>query len=127
MNRLTNRDEFGNADFIQAPGCEWQGELDYEALVAITEGLNRLAAYEDTRLTPSEIKGFISDAGQALQNPGASLRVKALERVAESAKQGLQNYCSAAKEAKGNCLSLVCTLKELCKALAALEGVKGDG
>jgi len=87
MKRLTEHDEFGNADIIQASGNEWQGELDYETLVAVTEGLNRLADYEDTGLMPEEIKSLISDAGINIAMRNRELKVendrlkKALEQA----------------------------------------------
>lgn len=45
--RLTERDEYGNADII---GCESQllcGELNYEQMNRLTKALNRLAELED--------------------------------------------------------------------------------
>ena len=45
--RLTERDEYGNADII---GCESEllcGDLDFKQMNCLTKALNRLAEYED--------------------------------------------------------------------------------
>jgi hypothetical protein len=56
MNRLTERDEYGNADIIGVDSEDIQLNLDFEGFNRVTEALNRLAAYEDTGLDPEEIK-----------------------------------------------------------------------
>ena len=55
MNRLTERDEYGNADIIGVDSEDLQLNLDFEGFNRVTEALNRLAAYEDTGLEPEEI------------------------------------------------------------------------
>lgn len=57
MKRLTKRDEFGNADIIALSDMmpELYAELSFSETNALTEALNRLAAYEDTGLEPKEI------------------------------------------------------------------------
>lgn len=57
MDRLTQRDEFGNADIIALSEImpEIYAELSFYETNALTAALNRLAAYEDTGLTPEEI------------------------------------------------------------------------
>ncbi len=70
MNRLTERDEFGNADIIALSDImpEIYAGLSFSEMNALTDALNRLADYEDTGLTPKEInhlrenKGEIGDA-----------------------------------------------------------------
>ncbi len=72
MNRLTERDEFGNADIIAISDImpEIYAGLSFSEMNALTDALNRLADYEDTGLTPEEInhlrenKGEIGDANR---------------------------------------------------------------
>lgn len=47
MERLTERDEFGNADIIGVDSEELQINLDYEQFNMVTNALNKLAGYED--------------------------------------------------------------------------------
>ena len=47
MKRLTERDEFGNADIIGVDSEELQINLDLSELNRVTVALNKLAAYED--------------------------------------------------------------------------------
>ena len=47
MERLTERDEFGNADIIGVDSADLQLNLDFDAFNRVTEALNRLASYED--------------------------------------------------------------------------------
>ena len=56
MNRLTERDEYGNADIIGVDSEDLQLNLDFEGFNRVTEALNRLASYEETGLEPEEIK-----------------------------------------------------------------------
>ena len=54
MKRLTERDEFGNADIIALSDVmlELYERLSFSETNALTDALNRLAAYEDTGLEP---------------------------------------------------------------------------
>lgn len=63
MNRLTERDEYGNADIIALSDVmpELYAELSFSETNALTSTLNRLAAYEDTGLTPEEIAAMKAD------------------------------------------------------------------
>ncbi len=58
MNRLTERDEFGNADIIALSDImpEIYDGLSFSETNDLTDALNRLADYEDTGLTPKEIQ-----------------------------------------------------------------------
>lgn len=47
MERLTERDEYGNADIKGIDSSELQGSLSYKDFMKVTETLNRLAEYED--------------------------------------------------------------------------------
>ena len=57
MTRMTEIDGFGNADIIALSDVmpELYAELSFSEANALTDALNRLAAYEDTGLTPEEI------------------------------------------------------------------------
>lgn len=55
MERLTEWDEFGNADIIGVNSADLMLHLEYDELNLVTDALNRLAAYEDTGLTPAEV------------------------------------------------------------------------
>ena len=57
VNRLTEWDEFGNADIIALCDMmpEIYAELSFGETNALTEALNRLAKYEDIGLEPEEI------------------------------------------------------------------------
>lgn len=63
MNRLTERDEYGNADIIALSDVmpELYAELSFSETNALTNALNRLADYEDTGLTPEEITAMKAD------------------------------------------------------------------
>ena len=56
MERLTEWDEYGNADIIGVDSAELQGNLDFDEMNRVTEALNRLATYEDAGLTPEEVE-----------------------------------------------------------------------
>ena len=47
MERLTERDEFGNADIVGVDGADLQLNLAYEEFNKVTDALNKLAEYED--------------------------------------------------------------------------------
>lgn len=47
MNRLTERDEFGNADIIGVDSEELQCNLAFDEFNRVTDALNQLAKYED--------------------------------------------------------------------------------
>lgn len=55
MKRLTKRDEYGNADIVGVVSAELQLSLDFDEMNIVTDALNRLAAYEDTGLTPERV------------------------------------------------------------------------
>ncbi len=63
MKRLTERDEFGNADIIALSDImpDIYDGLSFSDTNALTDVLNRLAAYEDTGLSPKEITDLIAD------------------------------------------------------------------
>lgn len=47
MERLTERDEYGNANIIGVDSADLQLNLEFDAMNKVTETLNKLAAYED--------------------------------------------------------------------------------
>lgn len=55
MERLTERDEYGNADIKGVDGANLQLNLDGDEFCRVTDALNMLAAYEDTDLSPEEV------------------------------------------------------------------------
>ncbi len=63
MKRLTERDEFGNADIIALSDImpDIYDGLSFSDTNALTDVLNRLADYEDTGLSPKEIAALIAD------------------------------------------------------------------
>ena len=46
-NRLTERDEYGNADIIGVDSADLQLNLEFDQLNLVTDALNKLADYED--------------------------------------------------------------------------------
>ena len=58
MNRLTQWDEYGNADIISLDDVmpEIYAELSFSEANALTDVLNLLGTYEDTGLTPADIR-----------------------------------------------------------------------
>lgn len=63
MNRLTRWDEYGNADIIALDDMmpEIYAELDFSETNALTDALNVLGTYEDTGLTPADIRDLRSE------------------------------------------------------------------
>jgi len=49
MERLTERDEYDNADIIDVDSSDLQSNLSYKEFNLVTEALNRLAEFEDER------------------------------------------------------------------------------
>lgn len=68
MGRLTERDEFGNADIIGVDSSDLQLNLEFYELYRVTEALNRLAAYEDTGRKPNEIAALDYDVAMLKQS-----------------------------------------------------------
>lgn len=56
MKRLTERDEYGNADIINVNSIDLQSNLEINEFNKVTNALNKLADYEDLELTPEQIK-----------------------------------------------------------------------
>lgn len=97
MKRLTERDEFGNADIIALSDMmpEIYAELSFGETNALTNALNRLAAYEDTGLTPEEITALIV--------PNAPLTVEELLEL-----DGEPVYCMSLKNPDDSGYGIVC-------------------
>lgn len=53
--RLTERDEFGNADIIGVDTADLQFNLDFEQMNLVTDALNKLADYEESNMA-SEVE-----------------------------------------------------------------------
>lgn len=60
MVRLTEWDEYGNADIIALSDVmpELYSGMSFDETNALTDAINRLAEYEDTGLTPLEVASF---------------------------------------------------------------------
>ena len=56
--RLTERDEYGNADIIGVDSADIQLNLAFDELNLVTDALNKLARYEDTGLKPEQIEAL---------------------------------------------------------------------
>lgn len=56
MNRLTKRDEFGNADIIGVESADLQENLEYTEFNMVTNALNRLAEYEELEVEGKMIR-----------------------------------------------------------------------
>lgn len=55
MDRLTERDEFGNADIIGVDSGDLMLNLGFENFNKVTDALNKLAEYEDIGIHPEQI------------------------------------------------------------------------
>ncbi len=55
MKRLTERDEFGNADIIGVDSAELQRYIGFKEMNRVTNALNRLSSYEETGLLPKQV------------------------------------------------------------------------
>lgn len=95
MERLTEWDEFGNADIIALSDMmpEIYAELSFGETNALTEALNRLAKYEDTGLYPEDIEA-LRDREQGLAellvniSCGCAVPYTRLEELAQAEKDG---------------------------------------
>lgn len=79
IERLTEYDEYGNADIIGVDSAELQLNLEFDELNRVTDALNRLAAYEDSGLSPEEIK--IQQKGREDMKTLSEWKEKMMEEV----------------------------------------------
>lgn len=97
MERLTKWNEYGNADIIALSDImpELYAELSFLETNPLTDASNRLAAYEDTEMTPNEILQIKKDyrSLQERLNQNNKLLNKALGRPCRSCDYG-NVYCS---------------------------------
>jgi hypothetical protein len=56
FERLTERDEYGNTDIVGVESADLQLNLEFDEFNKVTNALNRLAAYEDSGLSPEEVQ-----------------------------------------------------------------------
>ena len=61
MVRLTERDEYGNADIIGVDSNELQDGFDFDSFNLVTEALNKLAKLEDLEEILPEIVDSLKD------------------------------------------------------------------
>lgn len=94
MERLIERDEFGNADIIALSDMmpEIYAGLSFSETNALTDVLNRLAAYEDTGLEPEEIKELctddVADIAKLFRRMIADGSLDHLQKLLQSEKDG---------------------------------------
>lgn len=100
MERLTVRDEFGNADIIGVDTADLQGNLRFDELNKVTRALNRLATLED-RLESGrifELTTKIIKEGTAFVSRDGTFGTTMLaipiteEQAAMLIKNGVKNY-----------------------------------
>lgn len=63
MERLTERDEFGNADIIGVDSMDLQQNLGFEEFNKVTDALNKLAEYEELEEQGKLLKLFVELGG----------------------------------------------------------------
>jgi len=56
FERLTERDEYGNTDIVGVESADLQLNLEFDEFNKVTNALNRLAAYEDSGLSPEQVQ-----------------------------------------------------------------------
>ncbi len=64
MTKLTERDQYGNADIIGVDSGDLQLSLEFDEFNCVADALNKLAAYEDTNLAPAEIAAMQTELAQ---------------------------------------------------------------
>lgn len=87
MKRLTERDEFGNADIAGVNSGDFQLGLAFDEFNLVTDALNRLAAYEDTGFEPEDIALMKSKYGELLHITGRT-NPRKLRELVEADKDG---------------------------------------
>lgn len=88
MERLTERDEFGNANIIGVESSDLQLNLGFEELNKVTAALNKLAEYEELEEKGKLIKSFVG-LGEMLYVPD-----KTTGRVEDFAIEKIEVYYS---------------------------------
>ena len=108
FKRYTERDEYGNADIIGVDSADLQGNLDFEEINAVTDALNRLAAYEEYELEPSEVERYLLAYAALLKH------CKKIEDLNEIYKFELAKYHDEGKA--GLLKKLACKVGDMVKA-----------
>lgn len=90
MERLTQKDEYGNADIIAISDImpEIYAGLSFSEANALTEALNRLASYEDTGLTPEEFHAYWVFFEDLIGNQKASEALDYFRQVLHAERDG---------------------------------------
>lgn len=106
MNRLTGRDEFGNADIIALSDTmpEIYAGLSFSEANALTNALNRLADYEDTGLSPEEVNRLKERISPI--SPGGDDKIDEMEEALDNLRFQLSVY--EQKIADGRMIVLPC-------------------
>lgn len=101
MKRLTERDEFGNADIIGVDSEDLQCNLEFDEFNRVTVALNRLASYEDTGFTPEQIKKMTEAKTTAPDKISKKyVRLTTDKDVSEMSMVELAHNCCYAKDRK---------------------------
>ena len=93
MKRLTEWDEYGNADIIALSDMmpEIYAELSFSEANALTDVLNRLGTYEDTELTPAEIRTMKTNLAEAQGKLALLSRIMDIDSMLEEARRHEQD------------------------------------
>lgn len=90
MKRLTERDEYGNADICGVASADLQCNLSFAQFNLVTDALNRLAAYEDSNLKPETVQVVVRALGKALSElvEFDGMTMERLKEVLDAEKDG---------------------------------------
>lgn len=93
MKRLTEWDEYGNADIIALSDMmpEIYAELSFSEANAMTDVLNLLGTYEDTELTPAEIRTMKTTLAEAQGKLALLSRIMDIDSMLEEARRHEQD------------------------------------
>ena len=101
MERLTEYDEYGNTDIIGVDSANFQLNLEFKEFNLVTDALNKLSAYEDTGLTPEEIKGLVNaNENLVKQNDKQYLQLKKYRTDRDYWKAEALKHCAKLGEIK---------------------------
>lgn len=67
MDRLTERDEYGNANIIGVDSADLQLNLSFDEFNKVTDALNCLADYEDTEYANEQLRAKLKEANEQIE------------------------------------------------------------
>jgi len=82
--RLTERDEYGNADIVGVDSADLQENLEFKALNRVTFALNRLAAYEDVG-SPEEFASLRAQLAESRAREQAA--IADMKRIVDTVRE----------------------------------------